>query len=142
MALRPEDRADLLATVEESTDRMVALVENLLSLSRRRAGVLERVCANLITNALTATAPAGTVLVTGEADDDVLRLRVIDHGPGLPAQTRERVFQPFQRLGDRGHGLGLGLAIARGFTEAMGGRLEPSETPGGGLTMTVTVPRA
>jgi two-component system, OmpR family, sensor histidine kinase KdpD len=186
LPLRPEDRADLLATVEECTDRMMALVENLLSLSRLRAGVLsvtahpaaldavvaeavlqspdrhritvdlpddlplghvdagllERVCANLITNALTATAPAGTVLVVGEAGDGALRLRVIDHGPGLPAQTRERAFEPFQRLGDRGRGLGLGLAIARGFTEAMGGRLEPSDTPGGGLTMTVTVPRA
>jgi two-component system sensor histidine kinase KdpD len=64
-------------------------------------------------------------------------------GRGLPASDRERVFAPFQRLDDTsGTGLGLGLAIARGFTEAMHGTLSPSDTNGGGLTMTITLPAA
>jgi len=182
----PEDQAELLATVEESTDRLVALVENLLSLSRLQAGVLlaqprpvaldlvvaeavldtadhagvevdvpddlplamadpgllERVVANLLANALTASPPGRPVHVEGRVAGERLELRVVDHGPGLPVEGRDRVFAPFQRLTDSGPGLGLGLAIARGFTEAMGGALVPSDTPGGGLTMTVTIPVA
>ena len=59
---------------------------------------------------------------------------MVDHGPGIPADRREHVFQPFQRLGDRsnGTGVGLGLAVARGFVEAMGGELAVEDTPGGG----------
>ena len=183
----PQDQAALLATVEESTDRLVALVENLLSLSRLQAGVLsanprpmpldavvaeavlhipdhtsvdvavpddlplamadlgllERVVANLLANALTASPPDQPVRLEGGVAGQQLQLRVIDHGPGLSAEDRDRVFAPFQRLHDRGDaGLGLGLAIARGFTEAMGGTLDPSDTPGGGVTMTVTLPVA
>ena len=179
----PEDRAELLATVEESTDLLVDLVENLLSLSRLQAGVLsadprpvaldavvaqavlhstvdvdvpddlplaladpgllERVVANLVANAVTASPPGQAVRVEGRLAGDHLQVRIVDHGRGLPEADRERVFAPFQRLHDRGgEGLGLGLAIARGFTEAMGGTLVPSDTPGGGLTMTVTVPVA
>jgi K+-sensing histidine kinase KdpD len=186
IAWAPDDREELLATVEESTDRLVALVENLLSLSRLQAGVLsadplpvaldsvvaaavlhtpdharvdldvpdnlplaladpgllERVVANLLANALTAS-PDRVVRLDGRVAGDRLHLRVIDHGPGLPVEDRDRVFAPFQRLHDRGGaGLGLGLAIARGFTEAMGGGLTPSETPGGGLTMTISIPVA
>ena len=69
-----------------------------------------------------------------------MRLQVIDRGPGIPAAARDQVFQPFQRLGDTGTGLGLGLALARGLVEAMGGTVTPTETPGGGLTMVVTLP--
>jgi len=118
-------------------ERIVVDLPDDLPLGRVDPGLLERVCANLLANALTATAPEGVVRVTGEADHDTLRLLVIDHGPGLAPEARDRAFQPFQ-----GAGLGLGLAIAKGFTEAMGGRLTPSETTGGGLTMTITVPRA
>ena len=69
---------------------------------------------------------------------------MVDRGPGIPAEDRERVFEPFQRLGDRAgvDGVGLGLAVARGFVEAMGGTLTPDETPGGGLTMVVAFPLA
>ncbi|GAA2394908.1 sensor histidine kinase [Dactylosporangium salmoneum] len=176
----PQDHDDLLETVEDATDRMTALVENLLSLSRLRAGVLsatpeptaldavaagavlqlpdharvavdvpddlplaladpgllERVVANLVANALAA---APHVRITGEPSGDRVRLLVADDGPGISAADRATMFEPFQRRGDHGHGqgLGLGLAIVRGFTEAMGGTVTASDTPGGGLTMTV-----
>jgi signal transduction histidine kinase len=72
-----------------------------------------------------------------------VELSVLDRGPGVPPAERERIFAPFQRLDDHtaDGGLGLGLAIARGFTAAMAGTLTPGETPGGGLTMTVSLPR-
>ena len=69
---------------------------------------------------------------------DRVELRVVDRGPGVPEEQREHVFAPFQRLGDRDNatGVGLGLALSRGLTEAMGGTLSAEDTPGGGLTMT------
>ncbi|MEV0649618.1 ATP-binding protein [Phytomonospora sp. NPDC050363] len=182
LAITGEQADELLGTIEESTDRMSALVENLLAMSRLQAGALsvsarpvaldemvaaallhesdvdvdvpedlplawadpgliERVIVNLVDNACRAGPP---VRVTAEAVGGRLLLRISDSGPGVPDADKERVFAPFQRLGDRtaDGGLGLGLAIARGFTEAMGGTLEPGDTPGGGLTMTVTLPPA
>jgi K+-sensing histidine kinase KdpD len=183
LAWDPADEAELLATIEESTDRLSDLVENLLSLSRLQAGalsvtlqpvpldavvaqallhtptgetsvevdvpddlplayadpgLLERVIANLVANAVKAS-PA--VLLRGRSTGDRIELLVVDHGPGVPAADRDRMFTPFQRLNDRASdGLGLGLAIARGFTEAMDGTLTPGDTPGGGLTMTIAIP--
>jgi two-component system sensor histidine kinase KdpD len=69
---------------------------------------------------------------------------VIDHGPGVPLAERERLFEPFQRLGDRSNeaGAGLGLAVAKGFVEAMDGRITMEDTPGGGLTVVVSLPKA
>ncbi|NJC70007.1 DUF4118 domain-containing protein [Planosporangium thailandense] len=106
-------------------------------------GLLERVIANLVDNAVRAT-PDGVVLLRATAHDGTASLAVIDHGPGIPAADRDRVFAPFQRLDDHSTEgrLGLGLAIARGFTDAMGGRLCPAQTPGGGLTMTIELPIA
>jgi two-component system, OmpR family, sensor histidine kinase KdpD len=73
---------------------------------------------------------------------DRVELRVVDRGPGVPKSQRDRIFVPFQRLGDTDNttGVGLGLALSRGLTEAMGGTLEPEETPGGGMTMTLSLP--
>jgi two-component system sensor histidine kinase KdpD len=73
-----------------------------------------------------------------------VEIRVIDRGPGIPEADRDHVFLPFQRLGDRdnGAGVGLGLALARGLVEAMGGALTPEDTPGGGLTMVLALPAA
>jgi two-component system sensor histidine kinase KdpD len=185
IVLPPEDRAELLLAADESLDKLAALVDNLLDMSRLQAGALtidaepialdevvaravddvsagsqvavdlaadlplvladaglvERVLANLVANAL-RYAPAGDgPCVTGSHLGDRVEVRVIDRGPGIPAPDRERVFLPFQRMGDTDNttGIGLGLALSRGLTEAMGGTLEPEETPGGGLTMVLTL---
>ncbi|QYC45545.1 Sensor protein KdpD [Nonomuraea coxensis DSM 45129] len=104
--------------------------------------LLERVLANLIANAVRYSPPGHKVLITAGRHGDQVEIRVVDRGPGIPPQDHERVFLPFQRLGDRdnGTGVGLGLALSRGLTEAMGGTLIPEETPGGGLTMIVSMP--
>ncbi|NDU75203.1 DUF4118 domain-containing protein [Actinomadura sp. DSM 109109] len=103
--------------------------------------LLERVLANLIANAVRHNPPGEPVTVTASAHASRLEVRVIDRGPGIPASERDAVFVPFQRLGDRDNstGVGLGLALSRGLTEAMGGTLLPEETPGGGLTMVLTL---
>jgi two-component system sensor histidine kinase KdpD len=101
------------------------------------AGLLERVMANLMANALRFS---DLVEVVGERVAARVVLRVVDHGPGVDPALRGRIFEPFQRHGDVGNGVGLGLAVARGLTEAQGGTLEAVDTPGGGLTMMVELP--
>jgi two-component system, OmpR family, sensor histidine kinase KdpD len=184
-----EDQHELLATADESLDKLAHLVDNLLDMSRLQAGalavfprpadlseivarslddlgpaaravtvdipeglpevavdpgILERVIANLTANALRYAPPGVPPVLTGSALLDRVELRIIDHGPGIPAEHRNRMFVPFQRLGDTDNttGVGLGLALSRGLTEAMGGTLEPEDTPGGGLTMTLSLPAA
>jgi two-component system, OmpR family, sensor histidine kinase KdpD len=192
-----EAQAGLLATIEESADRLSSLVTNLLDVTRLRAdsvtarmmpvaldevvarallnehhptvrvdvaddlplvladpGLLERVVANLVENAVRFSPEQVAVDVRAEltsvdeqgADTPAaaVLLHVVDHGPGVPPEHRDQLFVPFRRLDDRGPGshVGLGLAIVRGFAEAMGGTIRPSTTPGGGLTMTVTLPVA
>ena len=79
--------------------------------------------------------------LTSRLVDGRVRIEVVDHGPGVPADRRDRAFDAFQRLGDAAPGgVGLGLAVANGFTTALGGRLILDETPGGGLTATVDLP--
>lgn len=188
VAWTQEEQEELLATIEDSTDRLTTLISNLLAIGRIQAGavsvlpsrmavdeavarailavgahdiemdvsddlpvvvadpgLLERVVANLITNAVryspTGIPPRVQAKAVGRG---LVSIDVIDHGPGVPMARWEEMFVPFQRLGDRDtrDGLGLGLAIARGFAEAMGATITPSATPGGGLTMTLTVPAA
>ncbi|CAL9276664.1 Sensor protein KdpD [Streptomyces sp. SudanB5_2050] len=105
------------------------------------AGLLERAMANLIENAVKYSPAGRTVLVAASALADRVEVRVVDRGPGVPDDAKERIFEPFQRHGDapRGAGVGLGLAVARGFAEAMAGTLNAEDTPGGGLTMVLTL---
>ncbi len=102
------------------------------------AGLLERVLANLIDNAL-RYAPDGVVRVSAGRIGDRVLINVADEGGGRPHGGGEHLFEPFQRLGDRDNtsGVGLGLSVARGFVEAMGGTIQATDTPGGGLTMVV-----
>jgi K+-sensing histidine kinase KdpD len=181
----PQEQAELLGAIEESTDRLNDVIANLLAMSRIQAGalsvhlgrvaldeavaaallsvghgtedvdvpedlpavhadagLLERVVANLVANARRfSPADAPAEIRAARWGTDSVRLRVIDHGPGVSPERWEAMFEPFQTLGDRGAsaGLGMGLAIARGFTEAMGVTLQPERTPGGGLTMSLTL---
>jgi two-component system sensor histidine kinase KdpD len=196
-----DETDDFLRTINDETDRLTALVGNLLDMSRIQAGVLhpalrpvaleevvpaaleslgaraapveasmaetlppvladaallERVLANVIDNAIRhspddwpVSVDAGCAHERRGGGGDRIEIRVIDHGPGIPPEQRERVFQPFQRLGDSqagarrgavsGHaGVGLGLAVARGFLSAMGATIEITDTPGGGTTMVIS----
>ncbi len=182
-----EDQRELLATADESLDRLVRLVTNLLDMSRLQAGalgvhavdlgaedivpralddlgaqgrtvavhisadlppvhadpgLLEQILINLVGNALRYSPAEQPPVVTASTHGDTIELRIIDHGAGIPQDRWDDVFLPFQRLGDRDNhtGVGLGLALSRGLTEAMGGTLVPEHTPGGGLTMILTLP--
>ncbi|MGW8636461.1 ATP-binding protein [Streptomyces sp. NPDC055793] len=105
------------------------------------AGLLERAMANLVENAVKYSPDDRGVLVAASALGDRVEVRIVDRGPGVPDEAKERIFEPFQRYGDapRGAGVGLGLAVARGFAESMGGTLNAEDTPGGGLTMVLTL---
>ncbi|MGW1044095.1 DUF4118 domain-containing protein [Streptomyces sp. NPDC002547] len=107
-------------------------------------GLLERVVANVVENAVKYSPAEEPVLVAASALGDRVEVRVLDRGPGVPDAAKERIFEPFQRYGDapRGNGVGLGLAVARGFAEVMDGTLHAEDTPGGGLTMVLSLPMA
>jgi two-component system sensor histidine kinase KdpD len=107
------------------------------------AGLLERVIANVVENALRYNPPQLRLLVTARDLGSRVELRVIDQGPGIPAHARDTVFEAFQRRDDQavstGASVGLGLAIARGFTLAMGGDITLEDTPGGGLMVCISL---
>jgi two-component system sensor histidine kinase KdpD len=107
-------------------------------------GLLERAIANIVSNASGLAPPDCPVRISGSTAGGRVELRVIDRGPGVERQDRERMFRPFQRLGDgtSRDGIGLGLAVAKGFVEAMDGELSVEDTPGGGLTMVLAFPAA
>jgi K+-sensing histidine kinase KdpD len=145
VAPRPVGLDEIVAKALIGINRLEVVVDvpDNLPLAIADPGLLERVVANLIVNARRFSPPGVPVRVEADSDDGHVRVRVIDSGPGVPEADHKQIFSPFQRVGDRSPGgVGLGLAIARGFTEAMDGTLSPSTTPGGGLTMTVTLPAA
>jgi two-component system sensor histidine kinase KdpD len=111
-------------------------------------GLLERVVVNVIDNALRhggnpAAAGSGgpAVWLRASAYGGAVELRIVDHGRGIPKNSEGLLFAPFQRLGDRDAtpGIGLGLSVAKGFTEAMGGTIRAEDTPGGGLTVVISL---
>jgi K+-sensing histidine kinase KdpD len=128
-------RAALLAAVSHDLRAPLAAAKAAVSGLRLRHARL---------NALRYSLAASPPLVTARPRVDRVELRVVDHGPGIPKADWKRVFLPFHRLGDLGDrtGVGLGLVVSRGLTEAMGGTVKPEETPGGGLTMVVSLPQA
>lgn len=183
----PEERDELMATVEDGADRLDALLTNLLDLSRLQsgsvrpradevavvdvvakaastvpatgvvidipddlpavvadAGLLERVFANILENAIRHNRPGLPVRVLAFASDGDVRVSIADSGAGVPDADKQRMFDAFQRLGDspQGSGIGLGLAVARGLARAQQGTLDAEDTPGGGLTMVLTLPAA
>ena len=183
----PDERDGLLATVEESTDRLTALIADVLDATRIQVGavtarlvpvtvdevvasalldvpagrvamdipddlplvrvdpgLLERMVANLVDNAVKHSPAGRRAEVAARAGAGGVELRVVDHGAGVPPELWGAMFAPFQRLDDHaaGAGAGLGLAIVRGFAAAMDVPVAPSQTPGGGLTMTLRLPLA
>jgi two-component system sensor histidine kinase KdpD len=106
--------------------------------------LVERILVNVVRNAIRYSPNGSAPIITGSELADFVEIRVIDAGPGIPAEQWQAVFLPFQRLGDFDNetGVGLGLALSRGLAEAMGGTLVPEATPGGGLTMTLRLPQA
>jgi two-component system sensor histidine kinase KdpD len=123
---------------------MRMLVPDGLPLVRTDPGLLERVLANLFSNAL-AHSPAGRgpVMRAQQAGTEVI-LEIVDYGRGVPDVLKPRMFEPFDRLDERGTGtgVGLGLAVAKGFLDVMGGSVAAVNTPGGGLTIRVGLPVA
>jgi two-component system sensor histidine kinase KdpD len=188
VAWSDDEREELLANIEESADRLDAVVRNLLDASRLQAGVLsvgtehvaldevisaalvavpdaadkveidmpenlplvqadpgllERALANVIDNAMRHGSSDAPVEIRAFAGAESVKMAIVDHGPGVSATQREGLFEPFQRLDDRSNkGVGLGLTVARGFIEAMGGWMAADATEGGGLTMRLRVPVA
>jgi len=138
---RPTALLEVLAGVLRLGENRVELaIPEDLPLIHADAGLLERVLANLVANADRHLPAGAKVRVEAEQVGTRVAVRVVDHGPGVAPERFAEIFAPFQHFGDRATtGVGLGLAIARGFTEAMGGTLTPSPTPGGGLTMTVSL---
>ncbi|MBX7159985.1 MAG: DUF4118 domain-containing protein [Acidimicrobiia bacterium] len=102
--------------------------------------LVERALANVVANALAWAPPDEPVRLEAAAASGRVHVRIVDRGPGIDASDRDRVFQPFQRLGDspNGSGVGLGMAVAKGFVEAVGGELDLEDTPGGGLTVVMS----
>jgi two-component system sensor histidine kinase KdpD len=128
----------------DDADHLMIVVPDDLPLVRADPGLLERVLANLFSNALRHSPPDLHPMLRAREDGASggrsVVLDVIDHGVGVPAGLKERIFEPFARLDERSPGVGLGLAVAKGFAEAMGGTIVAVDTPGGGLTVRVTLP--
>jgi K+-sensing histidine kinase KdpD len=129
--------------VPGAAERVTTDVAEDLPLVQADPGLLERVLVNLLDNALRHGHAERLVEVRAAAGTQSAKLEVVDHGPGVAAEHRERLFEPFQRLDDSGDGgVGLGLSVARGFVEAMDGAMVADQTGGGGLTMRIRLPLA
>lgn len=126
-----------LSGLGHNSGRVLVDISESLSPVQTDPDLLERAVANLIENALTWSGPGDTVHITAAEVAGRVELRIIDRGPGIPIAARDLVFQPFERLGQQGEGVGLGLAVSRGLLEAMENSLTIEDTPGGGTTMVI-----
>lgn len=148
LALQPIGFDEIVSKVVSDCDRRgrsvsVDVDEHLPAVTADPA-LLERVVANLVDNACKWSPPDEPVRLSAAATPHQVVLHVIDRGPGVARAERDVVFEPFQRRGDTSvvEGSGLGLAVARGFARLMGGTLEVDDTPGGGTTMVLAMPRS
>jgi K+-sensing histidine kinase KdpD len=134
--------AAALEAVGPENERIDALLPADSPPVRVDAAQLEHVLVNLLENALKFSSPADRVELRADAVDGEVLVRVSDHGPGVPVEERERIFEAFARGSDAhtGSGTGLGLAIAKGFTQLNGGRLWIEGEPGSGTTFVVSLP--
>ncbi|WP_329045765.1 DUF4118 domain-containing protein [Amycolatopsis sp. NBC_01488] len=148
--LRPVGYDEVVATALSALDAREPIeldVDDGLPAVLADAGLLERAVANVIDNALrhgvTGRTPSA-IAIRASAYAGRVELRVVDHGRGLPKGAADSAFAPFQRLGDRNTttGVGLGLSVAKGFVEAMDGTIRAEDTPGGGLTIVLSLPVA
>jgi len=146
VSLQPVDGAGMvLAALDElgaGPERFELALDGDLPPVRADPVLLQRVLVNVLANAARHSPPDARVRVSTSRLGRTAEIRVIDHGAGVPQHRRDDMFTPFQRLGDTDNtaGLGLGLALSKGFTEGMGGTLTPEDTPGGGLTMVIALP--
>ncbi|MEK2478261.1 MULTISPECIES: sensor histidine kinase [Streptomyces] len=133
-----------MALVGVPEDSVVLDIPEELPMIAVDPGLLERSVANIVENAVKYSPEGEPVRVSASTLGSRVEVRVADRGPGVPDDAKDRIFEPFQRYGDapRGAGVGLGLAVARGFAEAIGATLTAEDTPGGGMTMVLTVPTA
>lgn len=146
-ATRVDAEASILSALDElrlgPDDVALALDPDLPGLHADPV-LLQRVLVNLLANALAHSPEGSRVTVAAHLVGERAEIRIIDRGEGVPPERQSSIFQPFQRYGDTDNttGLGLGLALSKGFTEGMGGSLTPEDTPGGGLTMVISLPLA
>jgi two-component system sensor histidine kinase KdpD len=135
--------AALASLSERSLDIVVDVPETLPRL-QVDAALVERAVANIVDNALRHSHREGSVRIEAAEVAGHVHLRIVDRGLGIASADREQMFQPFQRLGDTNAatGVGLGLAVSKGFVEAVGGELSVEDTPGGGITMVLRFPVA
>ena len=135
-----------LASLSADTSTVEIVAPDTLPLISTDPALLERSLANVVQNALSWSPEGQRVRIEAATVGDRVDIRVIDRGAGIPLDQREAVFRAFQRLGDGGRaavqGLGLGLAVARGFCDATGAEITIDDTPGGGATVVITVPIA
>jgi two-component system sensor histidine kinase KdpD len=134
-----------ILAIPDAAGRVDVEVADDLPLLHADPGLLERVLVNLLDNALQhGVNGERRVEIKAYALAQSAKVEIIDHGPGVPLEQREALFEPFQGRADRSStaGVGLGLSVARGFAEAMGGALVADQTPGGGLTMRLRLPLA
>ncbi len=145
VSLRPVDAAGaVLAAVDElglGPDSVALTLDPDLPALSADPVLLQRVLVNVLANAHRHAPDASMVHISTSRLGDIAEIRIIDHGAGVPPERHADIFAPFQRLGDTDNtmGLGLGLALSKGFTEGMGGTLRPEDTPGGGLTMVISL---